>query len=493
MMNKVVVEHRIYTAAQVRELDHRAIQGAGIPAYTLMSRAGKATFDHLRERWSAAKSLCVLCGSGNNGGDGYIVATLALQAGWQVSVLSLTDVLCLQGAARQAYEAFVAAGGQVQAFDNALPAADVLLDAMLGTGLDRAVEGGYAAAIEVLNQQHSPVVAVDIPSGLHADTGQVCGTAVRAAMTVTFIGLKAGLLTGKARDYCGTLHFARLDVPDSVYAQVPTDMCLLGEHTLRDGLPPRSRSLHKGQCGHALLIGGAPGMSGAVRLAGEAALRVGSGLVSVATHPEHAPVLNLLRPELMVNAVESPVHLRTLLPKMAAIGIGPGMGQTAWARGLLTMVQTAPQPKVLDADALGLLAQTPLQCEGWVLTPHPGEAARLLKCATWEVEQDRVAAARQLQAKYGGVVVLKGAGTLVVSAGGVAFCPAGNPGMASGGMGDALTGIIVGLLAQGLDTVAAAETGVWVHARAADLAAATGERGLLASDVIACLREAVNE
>jgi NAD(P)H-hydrate epimerase len=486
------VENSVYTASQVRDLDQLAIQDAGIPAYTLMSRAGQATFERICERWSVARSLCILCGGGNNGGDGYIVARLALQAGWQVSTFSLTDVLRLQGAAQQAYEDFVAAGGRVQAFDGVIPAADVLLDAMLGTGLDRAVEGVYATAIDALDQHTSPVVAVDIPSGLHADTGQACGMAVQADMTVTFIGLKAGLLTGKARDYCGILHFARLDVPDSVYAQVPTDMNLLGEHTQRACLPPRSRSAHKGQCGHALLVGGAPGMSGAVRLAGEAALRVGSGLVSVATHPEHAPTLNLFRPELMVAAVESPVHLRSLLPKMAAIGIGPGMGQTAWARGLLTMVQTAPQPKVLDADALGLLAHTPLRRDDWVLTPHPGEAARLLGCETWAVEQDRVAAARQLQAKYGGVIVLKGAGTLVASAARVAFCPAGNPGMASGGMGDALTGIITGLLAQGLDTVAAAEVGVWVHARAADMGASSGERGLLASDVIACLREAMN-
>jgi NAD(P)H-hydrate epimerase len=233
-------------------------------------------------------------------------------------------------------------------------------------------------------------------------------------------------------------------------------------------------------------------MSGAIRLAGEAALRAGSGLVSIATHPAHAPFLNLLRPELMVHAVDSPATLRPLLARMEAIGIGPGMAQTAWSRNLLTLIQNATQPKVLDADALNLLAQNRSQRDDWILTPHPGEAARLLACTTADVEQDRIAAASRLQREYAGVIVLKGAGTLVASANGVAFCDAGNPGMASGGMGDALTGIITALLAQGLSLEAAATTGVWVHAHAADRAAASGERGLLASDLITHLREVIN-
>ena len=486
------VEHRIYTAAQVRELDRLAIQEAGIPAYTLMSRAGQATFEHIRYAWPAATSVTILCGGGNNGGDGYVIGRLALQAGWQVTLLSLGDVLRLGETAQQAYTDFLAIGGRVLPFDGELPKADVMVDAMLGTGLDRIVEGAYAQAINLLNEQSAPVVAVDIPSGLHADTGQACGQAVEADMTVTFIGLKAGLLTGKACDYCGTLQFTRLAVPDSVYTQMSTDMYLLGAHTLHTYLPRRRRSSHKGNCGHTLLVGGAPGMSGAIKLAGEAALRVGSGLVSLATHADHAPFINLLRPELMVHAVESPVNLRPLLQRMTVIGIGPGMGQTAWSRGLLTMIQTAPQPKVLDADALNLLAQVPAKREDWVLTPHPGEAARLLATEVWQIEQDRVQTIRQLQKQYGGVVVLKGAGTLVASAGGIAFCPAGNPGMASGGMGDTLTGAIAGLLAQGLSLAAAAEVGVWVHAVAADLAARKGERGMLASDLIAHLQQAVN-
>lgn len=486
------VEHRVYTAAQVRQLDQLTIQQAGIPAYTLMAQAGQAVFDHLRATWPATRSLCVLCGNGNNGGDGYVIARLALQAGWQVTLLTLGDAARLPDAAQQAAAAFRAAGGQAQAFDGTLPPAEVMVDALLGTGLQRPVEGVFASAIRLLNAQPAPVVAVDIPSGLHADTGQPCGCAVEAAMTVTFIGLKAGLLTSQARDYCGTLHFARLDVPDEIHALVPTDMYLLGSHTLHEHLPPRRRSAHKGDHGHCLLVGGFPGMSGAVRIAGEAALRSGSGLVSIATHPDHAAFLNLTRPELMVHAIKSPLHLPALLPRCDAIGIGPGLAQTAWSRGLLTLVQNAPQPKVLDADALNLLAHTRSQRDDWILTPHPGEAARLLACTTAEVEQDRIAAARRLQRDYGGVIVLKGAGTLIASSNGVAFCPAGNPGMASAGMGDALTGIITALLAQGVNLPAAAASGVWVHARAADLAATAGERGLLVSDLITHLREVIN-
>ncbi len=486
------IADRIYTATQTRELDRIAIQEFGIPGYTLMTRAGQATFDAIRETWPQAHSLCILCGAGNNGGDGYVIAQLALQAGWSVSVLMLGDVLRLSDDAQQAYSAFQAAGGRAHPFEGELPEADILVDALFGTGLARTIEGAYADAIACLNRHPAPVVAVDIPSGLHADTGKPLGCAVQAALTVTFIGLKAGLLTGSARDYCGEIRYARLDVPDEVYAKVPTDMQRLGLHTLQAHLPARSRTAHKGHFGHTLLVGGAPGMSGAIRLAGEGALRAGSGLVSIATHQEHAPTVNLLRPELMVHAVESPVQLRPLLQKMDALGIGPGMGQTAWSRGLLTMAQNTDIPKVLDADALNLLAQTRSKRDDWILTPHPGEAARLLGCETADVENDRVAAARRLQHEYGGVIALKGAGSIVASDTSLAICPAGNPGMASGGMGDALTGIIAGLLAQGLGLAAAAESGVYAHALAANRAAIQGERGLLASDLLNCLRETLN-
>jgi len=485
----------VYTAAQVRELDRISIDTLGIPGYSLMSRAGQALLQAIQSEWPHSQRLCVLCGAGNNGGDGYIVARLALQAGCFVEVITLCNPDTLQNDAATAYHAYHKAGGTVSRFDPqaTLPDCDMLVDALLGTGLDRAVSEPYHEAIQMMNTHTAPVVAVDIPSGLNADTGQAWGIAVQAALTLTFIGLKSGLLTGQARDYVGTLQLDTLEIPDTAFAQLSSPMQALDATSIRAALPPRPRSMHKGQAGHSLLVGGAPSMSGAIRLAGEAALRSGVGLVSIATHSQHAAWLNLNRPELMVHALDNSHTLRHLLQPCDAIAIGPGLGQTPWARQLLTQVLCSDQPKVLDADALNLLAGLASQTNNWILTPHPGEAARLLACTTAEIEQDRVAAVRLIQQRYGGVVVLKGAGTLVADDNRVYFCTAGNPGMASGGMGDVLSGIIAALLAQGLNLTTAACVGVQVHAQAADQAAAQGgERGLLATDLMPFIRQELN-
>lgn len=491
-MHKLGMDNKLYTTAQVRELDRIAIHKHGILGYELMTRAGQKTFEHIQRQWPQAASISIYCGGGNNGGDGYVVGRLALQAGWQVQLFALSDVAKLQGDAHQAYEDYLAAGGAVSTFDGSLPETDITLDAMFGTGLDREVGGIYADVIALLNESSQPVIAVDIPSGLNGDTGQVWGIAVEANMTVTFIGQKAGLYTGKGKDYCGDVYFEDLQVPANVYAEIPTDQYLLNQHLITEKLPPRKRTAHKGNTGHSLLVGGAPGMSGAIRLAGEAALRTGSGLVTIATAAEHAALINLTRPELMVTTPDAPVAFNQLLQKVSVIGIGPGLGQTTWASRLLTLVENSPKPKVLDADALNLLAQTRLKRDDWILTPHPGEASRLLACEVKEVEQDRIQSAKALQQQYGGVVVLKGAGTVIASENRISLCPAGNPGMASGGMGDVLTGIITALLAQDLSLVDAAEMGVCIHAYAADEAAKMGERGLLASDVIGAIRSIIN-
>jgi NAD(P)H-hydrate epimerase len=485
------MNNTLYTTAQVRELDRIAIQEQGIPGYELMTRAGQKTFEHIQRQWSQVTSISIYCGSGNNGGDGYVVGRLALQANWQVQLFALSDTATLQGDARQAYEDYLTIGGAISTFNGSLPEADIVLDAMLGTGLDREVGGIYADVIALLNKSKQPVVAVDIPSGLNGDTGQVWGIAVEANMTVTFIGQKAGLYTGKAKDHCGDVYFDDLQVPASVYANITSEQYLLNQ-SITEKLSPRKRTAHKGNAGHSLLVGGASGMSGAIRLAGEAALRTGSGLVTIATAAEHAALINLTRPELMVTTPDATVAFNQLLQKVSVIGIGPGLGQTTWASRLLTLVENSSKPKVLDADALNLLAQTRLKRDDWILTPHPGEAARLLACEIKAIEQDRIQSAKALQQQYGGVVVLKGAGTVIASNNRISLCPAGNPGMASGGMGDVLTGIITALLAQGLSLVDAAETGVCIHAYAADEAAKMGERGLLASDLIGELRNMIN-
>lgn len=481
----------VYTIEQVRELDRLAIQEQGIPADVLMERAASALFLSITQHYPVARSMCIVCGAGNNAGDGYVLARLAQQAAWSVHTLAVTDPQSLPHAAHTAYQAYIKAGGVVSVFTGQLPLADVLVDAVLGTGLTRTLQDAFLTAVETMNAYPQPVIAVDIPSGLNADTGQVLGAAVRADLTVTFIGLKQGLLTGQARNYVGELLLADLAVPAGVHKQVMTQTYTLAHNLVSDLLPQRSRCAHKGQFGHVLLIGGQAGMAGAIRLAGEAALRAGSGLVSIGTDPLHAAWLNLTRPELMVHAIQ-PHDIAEVLIGKAVIGLGPGLGQSPWSQAIWVETLKTQLPLVLDADALNLLAQTPQQRQNWILTPHPAEAARLLACTTHEIEQNRFAAIRLLQQKYGGVIVLKGAGTLVADAEQVYVCLAGNPGMATAGVGDVLTGVITSLLGQGLNLSAAAQAGVLIHALAGDQAAKQGERGLVASDLINCLREWVN-
>jgi NAD(P)H-hydrate epimerase len=369
-----------------------------------------------------------------------------------------------------------------------------LVDALLGTGLDRPVEGLWAEAIRAVNAQSSPVLAVDIPSGLHADTGQVMGVAVRATVTVSFIGLKQGLFIGAGRERCGEILFSALSIPAVVYASEIAAARRIDWAQQGMRLGPRPRIGHKGTFGHLLVIGGAPGMSGAARLAGEAALRAGAGLVTVATHPAHAAFVNLARPELMVTPVENPHDLDSLIERADVVAIGLGLGREAWGRGLWSRVRGLAMPLVVDADALNLLAEDPASGPDWVLTPHPGEAARLLGTDIAGIERDRSDSVRALQSRFGGVAVLKGAGTLIQGEPSrpPAVCSEGNPGMATARSGDVLTGVIGALRAQGLEAEEAAAAGVCLHAAAGDRAARTGERGLTASDIITALRPLAN-
>ncbi|MGZ4955874.1 MAG: NAD(P)H-hydrate dehydratase [Methylobacter sp.] len=478
---------KLYRAAQVRELDRIAIQERGIPGFELMSRAGHEVFLRLKKQWPDARSVAVFCGSGNNAGDGYIIAGLALDAGLSVCVYTVSEPEKLKGDALTAYRHYNGAVIPFQA--EQVINANVLVDALLGTGLDRPVAGLYAEAIQTINAHSAQVIAVDIPSGLNADTGNVMGCAVKADCTITFIGLKQGLFTGQAAEYCGGIFYAQLGVPDDVYKSLEAS----ATRVVKVPLPRRSRDAHKGNCGHVLIVGGELGYSGAVRMAGEAALRVGAGLVTIATRAEHSGLMNLNRPELMCHGVETPEQLITLLAKIDVVVVGPGLGQSDWAKALLNAAISAEKPMVIDADGLNLLAAAPTIKPDWILTPHPGEAARLLKCSTADIQQDRFAAALSLQAGYGGVAVLKGAGTLIASGRQLAVSNTGNPGMASGGMGDVLSGVIAGLLAQGLSMQDAAQQGVYNHGLAADLAVEKdGERGLLACDLMPYLRQLVN-
>jgi len=481
---------KLYTATQVRELDQVIMKDCGIPGIELMSRAGNAVFRQLRIKWPNIQSINVYCGSGNNGGDGYIIAGLAHAVGLKVTVFALADPENLKDNALIAYQDYVKAKGVVKPFKpEQATNADVVVDAMLGTGINKPVTGTYAQAIQFINDSRSFIVAVDVPSGLNADTGNVMGCAVKATCTVTFIGLKQGLFTGMAADYCGEVFYSSLAVPKDVFKKVSSNVYRVVQKTIS----PRARCTHKGDYGHVLVIGGDCGFSGAVRMAGEAALRVGAGLVSIATHPTHAMLLNLGRPELMCHGVENVEQLSPLLDKATVVVIGPGLGQSKWAAELFVAAIKSTKMIVIDADGLNLLAHVPEKHSNWVLTPHPGEAARLLGCTSGVVQQDRYAAVSALQTKYDGIVVLKGAGTLVAGNGEIAVSSTGNPGMASGGMGDVLAGVIAGLIAQGFSLKDAAQQGVYLHGMAGDIASSqAGERGLLASDLMPFLRQMVN-
>ncbi len=483
----------LYTVDQVRAFDRAAIDTHGIAGYELMRRAAAAALAHLRMKWPQARRIVALCGSGNNGGDGYVLARLALAAGFEAGIVAAEPVRAGGDAAR-AHAAWIEAGGRTLDASAELPDADVYVDALFGTGLTRAPQGVALALIEQVNGAKRPVLALDVPSGVDADTGNVPGSAVHAAATITFVARKRGMFTGAARDHCGDTVLDDLAIPASVFAGAQADAGLLEADAIAATLPPRAPNAHKGNFGHVLAIGGDVGLGGAIRLAGEAALRVGAGLVSVATRAEHVGALNAARPELMASGVGGPQELETLLQRATVIALGPGLGQRAWGHALWHTAIAAGKPVVLDADGLNLLARDPLSLPAnTVLTPHPGEAARLLECDTGAIAANRFAAVRELARRHQCVSVLKGAGTLVATPHGeVAVCPWGNPGMASGGMGDVLTGIIAGLLAQGLDAYRSACIGVALHAQAGDIAAREGQCGLLASDLFAPLRNLRN-
>lgn len=475
----------LWRAQQIRDWEPRLAQAGATDLAGLMSRAGRALFTLVRQRWPWAQRIWIYCGAGNNGGDGYELASLLREAGCQVTVIGLgapRPNLAAHGAWRRWL-----AQGQVHALAN-VPAGqpDLVVDALLGIGPSQMLQGPVVAHIAAINAHSVPVLAVDLPSGLAADTGLPLGAVVRAACTLTFIGCKRGLLTGQAAEWVGELWVDGLDLPPLSDFTSP-DGLWLDYSRLSGYLRRRPRHQHKGDNGRLLLVGGGPGMPGALRLAAESALRGGAGLVKVAPHPDNLPLVAAGRPELMFSLGELPDW-----PWPTACVIGPGLGLTAWSGQLFAAWLAAERPSVVDADALTLLALSPLRRDNWILTPHPGEAARLLDCGIDEVQRDRFAAVTALQARYGGVVLLKGPGTLICDGTGIWVCGGGNPGMASGGMGDLLAGLIGALWVQGYSPLLATQLGVCMHGAAGDLAAQAGERGMVASDLLPHIRQLAN-
>ena len=484
--------NKLYTAEQTRELDRVSIEEFEVSGTVLMERAGTVAFELLKQHWPDAKILCIVCGTGNNGGDGFVVARLAHEHGLQVEVLIVGDSNKIKGDALAAKQRLEGCGVNTQVYGNGrLPLADIVVDAIFGTGLEGAVNGDAVHAIKAINQHGTPILAMDIPSGLLADTGNVLGEVVMADVTISFIGLNRGLLTAKGPDCCGELIFNDLQIPSGVALKVPTSVHGLNIDT--SVFKKRAKESHKGLFGHVLIVGGDIGMSGAARLACEAALRTGAGLVSLATRYAHASVISSVRPEIMSYPAERESEIKSLIEKATVIGIGPGLGKSEWAATLFATAINSEKPLIVDADALNLLALEHIQRDNWILTPHPGEAARLLGTSVEEIQADRFSAIQQIAEKFGGTIVLKGNGTLIYSEGATYVCDKGNPGMASGGMGDILTGIISSLLAQGFSLTDAANVGVHLHSSAGDAAAkGAGERGLLASDLMPSIRRLIN-
>lgn len=492
-----VLPRELYKADQVRALDRAAIEMMPIAGFDLMKRAGKTAFRMLLRRWPETQSLSILCGGGNNGGDGLVIAGLAAQKGLAVELTMLAEPTTLKGEAAAAWQWLQGLNecSEVQLtqwHSSSIIHGDLIVDCLLGTGLTGNVRGDYAAAIKQINESGRPVFAVDIPSGLCSDTGRTLGCAVKAHRTITFIAVKQGLLTGDAPNVVGELEYDSLGVPSAILDSIAPSCLRADWHEFEQRLPAREKVAHKGYFGRVLVIGGDYGMAGAALMAADAVCRVGAGLVYVATRPEHVSAFVTRRPEAMVRGVEFAHNIDAMLETADVVVIGPGLGRDAWGQQLFQKAMQTNKPMVVDADGLNLLAEQRFKArDNWILTPHPGEAARLLDCTVEAVEHDRFKAVVELQQRYGGTIILKGAGTLIASANAdnditLWLADTGNPGMASGGMGDVLSGILGGLRAQkGIDSSIIAPTGVVLHGESANVAKlAVGEYSLLASDLL---------
>jgi len=521
----------LYCVDSVVQLEQAAIKHHGIPAYDLMKRAGTAVFDIIRDRYPLNKKILVLCGAGNNAGDGYVLARLARQAGCTVRVISLVEPSTLKN------EAFLAYQDWSYQFDNeqecsavtAIVAnednegkgyfswcddAEIIVDAILGTGIRRDVSAQWAAWITRVNASARPVVSVDIPSGLFADTGDIAGVAIQATITVCFIGLKQGMFTAFANDVCGEIIFHDLGLPDAVYQSVEADARLIKAVNYAP-LPKRRASSHKGRFGHVLIAGGNRGMPGAVILAARAALRTGAGLVTVVTIPQHLAAISAAVPEAMIKTCVidqaadtsmDDLFAESFVDHISHVAIGMGLGQDEWSLCLLRHCMQLNRPMLIDADALNLMATENFSAvdlsaiPSLVITPHPGEAGRLLSksqvVTATDVQKDRFSAIKKLYQLFAQcescTVVLKGSGTLIFDGHVMKVCRLGNAAMAAPGMGDVLSGIVIALMAQNISTSGTAdsdiaELAVCLHASAADRVIGDKTRGLLASDIVDAL------
>ena len=509
----------LVTPEQMQQLDRRTIEEANIPGTTLMERAGAGVVTHLLQRYGPlkGKKVVVFCGKGNNGGDGLVIARLVQSKGAHPRVILMAPYKELSKDAKTMYRrlrknltpSHILVQPRQEILESLTHDAHILIDGLLGTGLSSCIRDPYATAIKTMNASHTYTVAVDIPSGLDGETGKILGTAIQADLTVTFGYPKIGLYVGDAIDQVGHIETVDIGIPDEYVEDVNPLNHLITQELIRPLIPLRRTSAHKGTFGHAGIVAGSPGKTGAPALAALGALRVGTGLITVGTPKTVAPLVESKLLEIMTMALpETPEHLlgyessSALLgfcQDKAALAFGPGLGISSSTTKLLAhLLPQLDAPCVLDADALNNLASHldvfPRMKHPPVLTPHPGEMARLVQNASSQsINEDRIGVARAFATTHHVILVLKGANTVIADPHGhVAICPTGNPGMASAGMGDVLTGMIAGFLAQGLSSWNAARTGTYLHGLAGDLAAISmGEPGLIASDVISTIPRAL--
>jgi len=498
---------RLLTSAECRQLDKLAAEKYGVPVSALMENAGRAVAEATVPACASGRVI-VFAGTGNNGGDGFVAARHLREHGLKVEVWLAGTAEKIQGEARANLDKLATFGIPVSTAEP--PTAqhgDAIVDALLGTGLTRPAEGRYADGIAAIHQgRHAGahVIAVDIPSGLDADTGQPLGPCVAAQLTITMGAVKPGLCLEPGASLAGELHVADIGFPAAALDEIAGKLELLDEAAVRHLFAPRPRDSNKGTFGHLLVCAGSPGKAGAASLCVGAALRSGAGLVTLASRPAVAERLWTAHPEAMAipltwtGPLGSPdiAPLAAALAGKSAFAAGPGIPRGPdTAAALAELLSGFAGPSVLDADALNAFAENlPLlrRAKGpLVLTPHPGEMARLCGKPIAEVQRDRIGVAKAFAAEHGVTLVLKGARTVVAAADGSAWIvPTGNPGLAHGGTGDVLCGLIGGLLAQGMPPAEAARAGAYVHGLAGDFAVRhSGERGLVAADVIVGLAE----
>jgi len=494
-----MLSKKIFSTQKISSIERSAVAGKIGNDLSFMKKAARFSWHEIRKKYPNTKKWLILCGIGNNAGDGMALASIALKNNFDVKIYYFFPEKTFTGCAAVVHNELkcLAPQNTLEIIDyldeGILNDSDLIIDAIFGIGINRPIDNSKIPKINLINNQDAAIVSLDIPSGVHPDSGQIMGAAIRASMTITFISHKLCFYFGEGKDLSGDIKCSHLNISQKYFSGLTEDMRIINKSYTQKKLLKRKSDTHKGDYGHVLIVGGGPGMHGAALLSGESSLRGGAGKVTIFMHESHRSLINKARPELMFIFSNEGINIQSILSKVDVVAIGPGLGLDHWARSVFKYVNLSNKPLVVDADALNILSEKNLKREDWVLTPHPGEAATLMGKSPLEIQENRFLYHKKLIDSYGGTIVLKGYNTLIGNKDYVTnICTQGNPGMASAGMGDVLTGLIAAMISQGMDHFEAASVGVEVHARAGDLAARGGERGLIAGDVINEIRGCVN-